>query len=174
MGLFGKSKKQLLQWQNLVVENSPNKLILSEAQLEKLSRQKAENSVRIAKDSSRIISETTDPDTFFSRFELLVQHSYQLVQLSNYIKFKGIQPQFFYQQVQTQKQTEIKSMLIRSWDNAVLKAEKLQTPTAKKKRYTKLYENLEKYESEMNEENQIYYKSRYNDVISGFERREKE
>lgn len=172
MGILGKSKKQLLQWQNLVVENSPNKLILNEAQLEKLSRQKAENSMRIVKDSSRIVSTTVDPDTFFSRYELLTQHSYQLVLLSNYIKFKGIQPQFLYQQVQAQKQAEIKNILIRSWDDVVTKAEKLQIPAARKKRYEKLYKTLERYDNEMNEENKTYYKCRYNTALSNFERRE--
>lgn len=167
MGLFGKSKKELLQWQKLVIEDSPDKLILNEKELHRLSIQKAENSMRITKDCSRLVCSTADPDTFFSRYELLVQHSYQLVLLSRYVKFDGIQPQFLYQQLQEQKQTEIKNMLIRSWDNAVLKAEKLSTLSAKKKRYTKLYETLEKYDSEMSEENRAYYKSRYNvEVLS--------
>ena len=174
MGLFGKSKAQLLQWQQLVVENSPNKLVVSEKELQQLSQIKAQNSLRIVKDSAKIINETTDPETVFSRYNLLLNHSYNLAQLSNYVKFSGANPNSLLQQAQAQKQMEIKNMLVRCWDNAVLKAEKLQTPTSKKKRYTKLCEILEKYDNEMNEENKAYYKSRYNNIISDFGGREEE
>lgn len=170
MGLFGKSKSQLLQWQNLVIENSPSKLVTNEKQLEQISYSKAQNYMKIIKDSSRIICETADPETFFSRYELLLKRSYDLVQLSYYIKFQGMNPQFFYQQVQTKKQDEIKNMFVRCWDNTISKAEKLKTPSAKKNRYTKLYETLEKYDSEMNDDNKAYYKNRYNDLISEIEK----
>ncbi len=168
MGLFGKSKKQLLQWQNLVSASYSNKLTLNEKELKKMSYTQAQNYMKIIKDSSRIIGETTDPETFFGRYELLLKRSYDLVQLSYYIKFQGMSPQFFYQQAQAQKQTEIKNMLVRSWDNVISKAEKLKTPSAKKNRYIKLYEILEKYDSEMNEDNKTYYKNRYINLISAF------
>ncbi len=167
MGLFGKSKKELLQWQQLVVENSPDKLVISEKELQRLSQIKAQNSLGIVKDSAKILCKTTDPEVFFSRYELLLNHSYYLVQLSKYVKFSGASPNALFQQTQAQKQTEIRNLISRCWDNAISKAEKLKTPSAKSNRYIKLRDALDKFSSEMSEENKAYNSIRYNSAIGG-------
>lgn len=71
MGLFGKSKKELLAWQKIVLYNSPDKLIMSEKQLKQISNQSAQNHIRIIQDCIKLIRHTTKPEVFFSRLELL-------------------------------------------------------------------------------------------------------
>lgn len=71
VGLFGKSKKELLLWQNLIICGSPNKLVMSEKQLKLATEQQATNDLRIIQDCIKIISDTVKPDIFFSRLDLL-------------------------------------------------------------------------------------------------------
>ena len=58
MWLFGKKKEELLIWQNLIMQDSPNKLVMTEKQLKQATEQQASNDLRIIQDCIRIISET--------------------------------------------------------------------------------------------------------------------
>ena len=39
MWLFGKKKEELLIWQNLIMQDSPNKLVMTEKQLKQTTEQ---------------------------------------------------------------------------------------------------------------------------------------
>ena len=47
MGLFGKSKKELLEWQNLIVDTPVNRLLMTEKQLKMHSKPIIDNHIRI-------------------------------------------------------------------------------------------------------------------------------
>ena len=79
MWLFGKKKEELLIWQNLIMQDSPNKLVMTEKQLKQATEQQASNDLRIIQDCIRIISETVKPDIFFSRMDLLKETSKLLI-----------------------------------------------------------------------------------------------
>ena len=84
--LFGGSKKQrLLDWQKIVMENSPDRLVMSEQQLRQVSMQQAQNDLRIMNDCKNLVSTTVKPDVFFTRLNLLVERGEHLQRLEQYL-----------------------------------------------------------------------------------------
>ena len=85
-------KEYLLQWQNVIMKDSPNELIMSEQQLKAFSQQQAANDLRIINDCGTLIETTVNPDVFFMRLNLLMEKTEHLVRLETFIKFIGEQP----------------------------------------------------------------------------------
>lgn len=154
-------KKKLLKLQKLLISNSPNKLIQNERQLMEMAQAKASNHLKIFKDSILIVTETADPDTFFERYNLILQHSEKIGELSDYVKIKGVKPKSICQEVLNDKQNQIHQMIARYWDKTVNDAAALKTENGKKKRYQKFFDTLERYKGEMSEENIAYYTGKF-------------
>ncbi|MCM1329989.1 MAG: DUF4236 domain-containing protein [Ruminococcus sp.] len=161
------SKERLLQLQKILVENSPDELIYSKNDLIKMAQYPAANALRISKDSVMIIMKTTDPETFFSRYEVLVKQSEMIGILSDYVNFNGVDPKMVCQEVLNNKQKEIYQMINRYWDKTFTEAEKLKTDNGKKNRYKKFYDTLEQYKNEISDENRQYYTSKYENAVNG-------
>lgn len=162
MGLFGKSKKELLVWQNLILQDPPTKLIMSEKQLKQITEQQATNDLRIVQDCLKIISNTVKPDIFFSRLDLLKEKSKHLVLLEPYIAFSGASPTAAYEEVLEKEQEAIYQFICRYFSTTFEKAESLKTEKGKKNHYQKFFDSLQPYTDRMNEHNLNYieYKRR--------------
>ena len=156
MGLFGRSKKELLEWQNLLSATPSNKLVMTEKQLLMSSKQAAENHMRILGDSAQLCEKTKKPDIFFSRYNLLIEHGEQLVKLSKYIKFSGTTPQKVLNQAVEQRPVLIKQLI----DRCIEDAEALKTEASKSKRYAKILNDFMPYKSEMDASNWNYLESK--------------
>lgn len=143
MGLFNKKPK------------------ISRAELQ-LKQQQAQNSLRIINDCIRIVSETKNPDVFFSRYDLLVEHSENLLALQHFVSFSGPSLSSAYIEVINNKQIAIKEFLSRYWAETLSKISELKTDSARKKRVQMFYNSLEKYKQEMNEENVDFFTTKYN------------
>lgn len=155
MGLFGKSRKELLEWQNMIIATPINRLVMTEVQLKKASYQSAENSMRIMNDSARICEKTKKPDVFFSRYALLLEHVKQLVKLSKYVKFSGTTPQAVLRQAIEERPIAIRELI----DRCIEDAEALKTDSARRKRYSKILMDFSEYRNEMDEDNWNYLES---------------
>lgn len=162
MGLFGKSKKELLIWQKIVLSNSPDKLIMSEKQLKQASNQLAENHLRIIHDCTKLISDTTNPEVFFSRLELLKEHGKALVVLEPYADFSGASPTAALEEIISKEQDAIYNFIVRYYGTIFDKAASLKTEKAKKRQFQKFYDSLQNYYDRMDERNRRYieYKHR--------------
>ncbi len=162
MGLFGKKKKELLEWQKIVMVDNPDELTLNQKQLQQISNQQAADDLRIIQDCIKIISETTNPDTFFMRLDLLKEKAAHLTLLGPYVKFTGSSPTAAAKEVVDQEQTAIYNFIIRYYSVVFDKAESLKTARGKKNQFQKFFDSLEKYLERMNESNLNYitYKKR--------------
>ena len=165
MGLFGKSKKELLTWQNLVFQDSPNKLIMSERQLKQLTEQQAGDDLRIIQDCIKIISDTIKPDIFFSRLELLKEKSKHLIQLESYINFSGASPSAAFKEVIANEQQAIYQFIGRYYNATFEKAKTLKTDKGKKNQFKKFYDSLQLYTDKMNEHNIKYIEYIVKDLL---------
>lgn len=143
MGLFSKKPK------------------ISRAELQ-LKQQQAQNSLRIVNDCIKIISETKNPDVFFSRYNLLIEHTENLLALQHFVSFSGPSLSSAYVEVINNKQIAIKDFLNRYWADTLSKITNLKTEPAKIKRIQTFYDSLEKYKHEMNEENIDFFITKYN------------
>ena len=89
MGLFSNlfsDKTELLNWQNVILLDKKDRLIMSRKQLESSTIQAVQNDARIFDDCGKLINSTTKPDVFFSRLELAEQKLGHLVSLEPYLK----------------------------------------------------------------------------------------
>ena len=152
MGLLDFLKNAgLLELQKRLAPNSPNKLVFSEKQLRQMANQQAKNSLRIIKDSSAILQNTTNPDVFFSRLDLCVRHIENLNFLKPWIKLKGVSPEILLRETNKQKYDITLNFLKRYYQTISEKAEGMKTPKGRDNQYKKFYETLKPYQSEMNQ-----------------------
>lgn len=163
MGLFGKKKKELLEWQKIVMVDSPDKLIMNQKQLQQTSNQQAADDLRVIQDCIKIISETTNPDTFFMRLDLLKEKAAHLIPLEPYVKFTGSSLTDAVKEIIEQEQTAIYEFIIRYYSAVFSKTETLKTTRGKKNQFQKFFDSLEKYQESMDKRNLNYiaYKRRH-------------
>ena len=161
MGLFNvfrnSKKDRMLVWQNFVMTvSNPDKLVASEKQLRSISQRIIENDLRIINDCRDIISSTTNPDTFFSRMDLLEEKAKELAFLEEFMAFRGPSPKAALNQIHEQYQLSISMFLKRYYGDTVVKSESLKTMKGKQARYQKFYDSLQKYYHRMSQENIQY------------------
>jgi len=162
MGLFDFFKrKELLEWQNTLLAEPVPRLIMTEKQLKEGTKNRVENDLRIIKDCIKILGETTNPETYFSRLELMEKNAYDLVIIGKYANLKGATSHEAFVEFLENKQISIKEFLIRYFTNVFDKAEKLKTDNGKLKQYQKFYDSLQPYYSVMNSNNIDYIETKY-------------
>ena len=158
--LFGSSKKKeyLLAMQKIVMENSPDRLVMTERQLYASAQQQAENDLRIINDSLAIISKTLKPDVFFSRLEMLQRHSGHLMLMEPYVEFSGASPAAAYHEFVTKKGEAIMIFLQRYYTAVHEKAESMKTEKGKANQYIRFHDSLQEFYPVMTKENIEYIK----------------
>lgn len=153
---------ELLIWQNILLADSPNKLIMNQEQLQQLSDQQSSDDLRIVQDCIKIISNTTQPDTFFSRLDLLKEKAEHLKLLEPYIQLTGASPTSALDEVIDNEQDAIYQFIGRYFDATFEKAESMKTEKGKRNQYRKFFDSLRPYSDQMDERNLKYieYKRR--------------
>lgn len=149
--LSGKNAR-LLELQKRLVQGSPNRLVFSEKQLRKMAESEARNSLRIIKDSSKILQTTLKPDAFFSRFDLIAQHAENLAALSPWIKLKGASAATLKRETERQRDEITLDFLKRYYKAVSEKADGMKTPKGAENQRRKFYESLKPYRRRMSEE----------------------
>ncbi len=152
------NRKQLLEWQNIVTNNSSTKLVMSASQLKNSSMIQVNNDLRIIQDCVNLVNKTTDPDVYFSRYKLMLEKAEHLKLFEPYISFTGDSPSRSLEKLKTEEQQSINDFLHR----VVEKVDCLKTDSGKKNRYQKLYTDLTPYFDRMNTENIDYVETHFN------------
>lgn len=168
MGLFDFIKKKsnarkehLLRWQNLLMPDSPNKLIMTEQQLKSATIQQAENDLRIIRDCAALVEKTTNPEVFFMRLNLLIEKSKHLTNFEQYISFSGASPAAAYHEALQNYNEAINQFLIRYFSETFNKAESLKTEKGRIGKYQKFYDSLQKYYCFMTSDHIDYIETKY-------------
>lgn len=166
--LFGGNKKQrLLDWQKTVMDNSPDRLVMSEQQLRQVSIQQAQNDLRIMNDCKNLVSATVKPDVFFARLNLLVERGEHLQRLEQYISFSGASPTAALNEIKQNYQEAVRQFLIRYFSDTFDKAEAMKTEKGKRNKYIKFYESLQEYYCYMSDSNREYVETKYRAYVKG-------
>lgn len=126
-----------------------------------MKQMQAQNSLRIIQDCIRLISETKNPNVFFSRYDLLLNHSLFLIELEPYVDFTGAKISDAYQEAINNRQIATKEFITRYWSDTLSKMAKYKTDVAKKKKVNEFFDSLELHKNEMNQENIDYYTTKY-------------
>lgn len=159
--IFGNKKAELLDLQKLVIENSPDKLIMSGTKLKELARQAAARDLEIMQDCIRIIEKTKKPEVFFPRLDLLVAKTARLQEFERYVRFSGASPSEAFRKLCSDYQECVHEFLVRYFCDIFDKAEKLKTDKGKFNKYKLFYDSLQPYYGQMNEENIDYVETKY-------------
>jgi len=157
--LFGGNRKEreLLSLQKLVMKDSPNRLVMSERQLNSAATRLAKNDLRIVKDCISLISSTDKPSVFFSRLDLLEKTGKHLTLLEPHVSF-SVSPSAAYREVIRKKEECIYSFLERYCNAVRIKANGMKTEKGKLNKYQKSYTDLEPYFNKISISNMAYIK----------------
>lgn len=151
----------LLDWQKVILTDSPDKLVMTKKQLQESTEMQANNDIRIIQDSIKLISETVKPDVFFSRLDLLKEHAQHLTTLEPFANFSE-SPTAAFNEVIDNEQEAIYQFIIRYYNSVDTYANTLKTDKGKANQYQKFYDSLMNYRDIMNEENIKYIEYKYN------------
>lgn len=109
--------------------------------------------MKILIESRDIVNRTTDPEVFFSRYDLVKEQAEQLASVSKYVKFKGMKPAEVLRMAVDQEQAAVRDLIVRCFQKAVLGAEKAKTEKGKRSQVEKFQTSLEPYFFRMSDEN---------------------
>lgn len=152
--IFGK-KTKLLQWQNDVFPDAPkDKLVFKEKQLLDITKNLAETDSRVIQNCLNIISETIDPEVYFSRYYLMLDKATHLTFLEKYLSF-DVSPSAAVEEIKIKKQISINRFLLRC-EASIYEKKTEKGRTNQRKR---IYDSLQPYLNEMNEENLAFVHS---------------
>lgn len=169
MGFFYSQKKQeLLNLQALVLNRQEKRLVLSEKQIYQAAKDITNNNIRIIKDCANILDDTVNPDTFFSRYNLMIENSSKLIRFEPYLIDDNNWTET-HKNLVYKKQSYIYAFINRYLLSTINKVNGLKTEKAKLRNIQNFFQSLEEYKREMSEENIIFYTNRYNDLKSCFQ-----
>ena len=166
MGLFGKSKAELLRWQNVLMQDSPHRLIMTEQQLKVATFQPAQRNLQAIGDCKRLVETTTKPDVFFSRLQMLMERSRHLCILEPYMDFTGVTPTVAYNEACRNYQMAIYQFLVRYYIDTLNRARAMKTTRGKLGKFRSFYDSLQVYYPNMNEMNKRYIEEKFMESLA--------
>lgn len=134
--------------------------------LRQMATEQVENYQRIMKDSSYIVDNTTNIETFFSRFELLLGTCQLIIPFEECIKFNDPKPSQVYQEIMQQREEAIEQFVSRHLAFIVDDASTLKTERGKKARYKKSYDQFVLHYGEIGDDNISYIESEFATLLA--------
>lgn len=162
--LYENSTQDLLAWQNVLYPGTPQ-LRFDAYQLRKISAQMIPQHARIAHDCMELVNTTAVPETFFSRYDLLLEKLTLLSNLEKYVRFNTYSPTQQLNSAVRKKTLATKAFIDRYWDATINKASSLKTEKGKRNRYQKFYDTLLSYSDKMTEDNILHIENIIKDKI---------
>lgn len=167
MGLFGKSKRELLEWQNIIAPNTP-KLMWNEAQLRIFTERSVTESLKTIQESMNLCNTTKRPAVFFKRYDIILYQMDVLARLEKFVRFDGDQPGEKLIELKNCKYSEIDKMIDRSWKDTLEKINTLKTKKAKINKVISFRAELDGYSEFMNNKNIDKYEKICNDFLEEY------
>ncbi|MBQ6998554.1 MAG: hypothetical protein IJN62_02065 [Clostridia bacterium] len=120
------------------------------------AKQEMQNDIRIVEDCIEILRTTVNPDTFFSRLNLLIEKSKHLSDVGEQIKMKDESVFNLHKNAVENYQEMCRMFLERYFEDVHIKASELKTTNGRNGRYQKFYDSLQEYYEHLDEENINY------------------
>ncbi len=107
-------KKRLLEWQNIIMQGSPDRLIVTEEELLQLSQRQATNELKTIQDCVNVMKTTVMPEKFFATLDSLQINAGQVVDLAPFLdRYMDVTKLLAMNEAFTKEQTYIKEFLRR-------------------------------------------------------------
>lgn len=157
-------KNSLYALQQLAIPGS-KRGILSSEQIVNTCDGILTRSSSIINDCKKIIYETENPDTFYSRYKILLEEYELMATYEPYVGIYGYQPSESITYYVSEKGRFERKLINRCYNKALIKADSLKTEKAKKNQFIKAYDALLKYEVEMDPDTKDYRDKKFWDKI---------
>lgn len=157
---------ELLEWQNAILEDPIDSLIMSASQLEEATAQAVTNDIRIFDDCSNILNNTTNPTVYFPRLALAEETLIHLCSLERFMeKTRRItmhqKPSELYNMFLDNKERYVCDFIYKYYQTVKDKADTLKTERGKQNQYQKFYDSLQPYFDQISEKNKGYIEAMY-------------
>ena len=119
----------------------------------------------ILDDCKELVYKTDNPNTFFSRYDLLIEHLKAMVEFEPYVQFYGYQPQESLDYYLGHKDYYAKKLIDRRYNKALIKADNLKTEKGRKNQFTKAYEELKAFSSSFSPDNNKYIENKFKNKL---------
>ena len=119
----------------------------------------------IVEDCKDLINKTDNPGTFFSRYDLLIEHLQTMADFEPYIQFYGYQPIEAIKYYLDRKNHYTNKMIDRRYNKALIKADSLKTEKGKKNQFIKAYEELKGHSSSLSSDNLKYLENKFKNKL---------
>ena len=155
------SKNDLLEWQKLVIYNSPNYLVYNSLQLYEYSKPVVYRNLEILNDSTRLVNSTSNPETFFERLNLLYEKLYFLAKLEPYCNLFTGSPINELTKLCSQEDYLIRAFIDRYFYNVSAKASKLKSVRGKINAFQTFYDILDSHNKQLSNDNNKHWITLY-------------
>lgn len=105
--------------------------------------------MKIIQESATLCNSTVNPETFFSRYDLMEQYLRRLAAIEHLLSFSGNLPSGELQKMSEGKPAAIHDMIDRSYQRMIQEARALKTPKGQEARLLKYFNTMEGFEEEL-------------------------
>ena len=119
----------------------------------------------ILDDCKELVYTTDNPNTFFSRYDLLLEHLQAMAAFEPYVQFYGYQPQESLEYYSSHKDQYVKKMIDRRYNKALIKADSLKTEKGKKNQFVKAYDELKSFSDALSPDNLKYLENKFKNKV---------
>ena len=151
-----RNKKTLFAWQQLIVVDSPSRLVFNEKSSTEHTQPIVHRDFEIVTDCQNLIQTTANPNVFFARLDLLYERLAHLIQLEPYYRFQPQLPSDILLQSCQRENASVKAFLERYFYKTSEKANGLKTEKAKLNQFEKYKETLDSFSNRISKDNYEY------------------
>lgn len=145
-----------LSYSETISSSKPSKKALKEVEY---AHMMAPQWLKIAEESAKICNETVNPETFFSRFDLMLEKLGQLAEIEHLVSFSGEPPSAAYQRIQQQRPALIHNMIERSYNRMIAEARSLKTKKGQDNKLVRYFTTMNTYSEQIGKDGMIYLQS---------------
>lgn len=120
--------------------------------------------LRIINDCSRIISETKNPETFFNRYDLLLETLSKFAEIEQYAPFKGEKPSAELYRLSSQREKDTDDFIDRYAQDTRMKIYELSSQKGKANKAEAFKNIMSEFSDRMTEENKYHVMLAYEDM----------
>lgn len=124
------------------------------------AKERAQGSLKIIADCAELVNTTVNPDVFFPRYNLMLNHLEDIsgLECTGIFDNSPELPSETFLRVEAQFEAATNEFLDRSFEAAKAHADSLKTESGKKNAIKRYFENMEKYISHMSGESKRYFR----------------
>lgn len=153
LDFFKLAKKEddtkLIELQNILFKMNSNKLQVSKKQLNDTLNRYVSTHSKVVNECVILLGDTNNPDTFFTRFNLLIDHLKALSKVERHYSFSRMLPSAQLKKLSADKEMMANAFIDKSWEKLLSKISSLKTEKTKQNNINKFFENMNLYKNNM-------------------------